>query len=172
MCLTELGTTCMYVGEPFKPCSAPALLANLDMRPRLCQALPSTLHFIPNVALQPNDKTWLLVASQTLSTISQIMDQSPIHSSLDSNHDQLRLLILHSGNQDDPIHCSLKTCLISETEPYEALSYVWGDATITTPIYIGPLHKKFEVTTNLACALSHLRLEDHDRVLWVDALCS
>jgi len=99
------------------------------------------------------------------------MDQSPIHSSLDSNHDQLRLLILHSGNQDDPIHCSLKTCLISETEPYEALSYVWGDATITTPIYIGPLHKKFEVTTNLACALSHLRLQDHDRVLWVDALC-
>ena len=58
-----------------------------------------------------------------------------------------------------------------EQEPYEALSYVWGDATITTPIYIGPLRTTFDVTTNLECALSHLRYPNKDRLLWVDAIC-
>ena len=103
--------------------------------------------------------------------MSSNVNQSSIHSPLDSNRHQLRLLILHQGQQDEPIHCSLKACFISDQEPYEALSYVWGDATITTPIYIGPLHKLFNVTINLACALSHLRYHDKDRILWVDAVC-
>jgi len=98
------------------------------------------------------------------------MDQSSVHSPLDSSRHQLRLLTLHHGQGDEPIHCTLKSYFISEQKPYEALSYVWGDANLTTPIYIGPQHKKFDVTNNLACALSHLRYQDKDRVLWIDAL--
>ncbi len=99
------------------------------------------------------------------------MDQSPIHYPLDSDRHQIRLLILHPGEQDEPIHCTLKTSFISEPGPYEALSYVWGNASPTSPIYIGPLRTKFDTTTNLACELSHLRYHDRNRVLWVDALC-
>ncbi|KAE9362593.1 HET-domain-containing protein [Stipitochalara longipes BDJ] len=99
------------------------------------------------------------------------MNGNYCHAPLNSHRHQLRFLILHRGQEDEPIYCSLNSCLISKQEPYEALSYVWGDATITTPIYIGPLHKTFHVTTNLACALSHLRFQDKDRTLWVDALC-
>jgi hypothetical protein len=45
---------------------------------------------------------------------------------------------LYPGQQDEPIHCSLEPCYIDELQTYEALSYVWGDASLTSPIYIGP----------------------------------
>lgn len=100
------------------------------------------------------------------------MAQSSIHSPLDSNRHQIRLLVLQRGHEDEPIHCTLRTCcLIGALPSFEALSYVWGDAALTTPIYVGSLRTRFDATTNLACALSHLRYRDRDRVLWVDALC-
>jgi hypothetical protein len=99
------------------------------------------------------------------------MDQSPIHLPLESDTHEIRLLDLHPDQQDEPIHCSLELCYIDKPQLYKALSYVWGDASLTSPIYIGPLRMKFHLTTNLACALSHLRYHDKDRVLWVDALC-
>jgi Heterokaryon incompatibility protein (HET) len=52
---------------------------------------------------------------------------------------------------------------------YEALSYAWGDPTITTPVTIHGL--PFEVTTNLESALRHLRSERNTRTLWIDAIC-
>lgn len=51
---------------------------------------------------------------------------------------------------------------------HEALSYAWGDHTITKPIR---LHGKvFQVMANLESALRHLRHREERRVLWIDAI--
>ena len=42
----------------------------------------------------------------------------------------IRLLRIHPSNHDDVIRCtSIKTVLF-DSEPYEALSYTWGDPTV------------------------------------------
>lgn len=62
----------------------------------------------------------------------------------------------------------LEEALVDESN-YEALSYVWGD---TSDLKAISLHDCIHhVTTNLETALRHLRSEEADRVLWVDALC-
>jgi hypothetical protein len=55
---------------------------------------------------------------------------------------------------------------------YVALSYTWGDASVTREIFVDDI--PVSVTVNLYAAL--LQLRDHSRVrqgfrIWVDALC-
>jgi len=52
---------------------------------------------------------------------------------------------------------------------YEALSYTWGDATITESITLDG--HAFQVTRNLAAVLRRLRGRTRKRYLWVDAIC-
>lgn len=52
---------------------------------------------------------------------------------------------------------------------YEALSYAWGDPILDRSINLGG--EDFAITTNLHLALRHLRHADHERILWVDAVC-
>ncbi|CAO2653288.1 Nn.00g026990.m01.CDS01 [Neocucurbitaria sp. VM-36] len=78
----------------------------------------------------------------------------------------------------------------SHESRYEALSYVWGSTNnlemilvvnnrsknLETSTAIGleysfPTCTTLEVTSNLHCALLHLRNEDSPRTLWIDAIC-
>lgn len=56
---------------------------------------------------------------------------------------------------------------------FAALSYVWGDPTITSPIVVNG--KKVDVTKNLEEALRNIHrmdsMSNYSRRLWVDALC-
>src|ERR1700761_3801605 len=40
---------------------------------------------------------------------------------------QSRVLVLHSGNDSDPLQCSLERFSLDLPPEYEALSYTWGD---------------------------------------------
>ncbi|KAH8725333.1 heterokaryon incompatibility protein-domain-containing protein, partial [Phaeosphaeriaceae sp. PMI808] len=81
----------------------------------------------------------------------------------------IRLLILRPGSFDDPIHCQLKQVSLSAEHAYDALSYVWGNASDTSPISLNgtPHH----ITKNLEIALRYLRHRESPKVLWVDAIC-
>jgi hypothetical protein len=57
----------------------------------------------------------------------------------------------------------------TDTIPYDALSYTWGGTDKTSTVTVNG--KYLDVTENLHSALQHLRSEDTDRVLWVDAIC-
>lgn len=59
--------------------------------------------------------------------------------------------------------------LADASPAYEALSYVWGNPTVTLPILLDG--QDFQVTANLASALRHLRYHDRNRTLWIDAMC-
>ncbi|KAH9203637.1 heterokaryon incompatibility protein-domain-containing protein [Leptodontidium sp. 2 PMI_412] len=83
--------------------------------------------------------------------------------------DDIRILVLEAGQEDEPLRCHVKDVSLSSNTPYEALSYVWGDPTVKVPIECSG--RKLNITTNLFDALKRFRLPDADRVLWVDAIC-
>ncbi|KAN0090416.1 HET domain containing protein [Hyaloscypha variabilis] len=93
---------------------------------------------------------------------------------LDHTASSIRLLTLFpSPSSEATIECSLKNAsldTLNEQKPYRALSYVWGDPGVTTPITVNGSQKA--VTTNLAAALRHLRaLGCVDKPWWIDAIC-
>jgi hypothetical protein len=82
---------------------------------------------------------------------------------------QTRLIELLPGRDGDPIRINLFTVDNLSSQPYEALSYVWGsqDADVTVSIN----GRAFNVSANLAQALHCQRPIESNRMLWVDAVC-
>lgn len=83
----------------------------------------------------------------------------------------IRFLRLHAGGYDEPLSCAFHVASIDNPAllPYEAISYLWGDATDLRPVKtpLGTLH----VTANSDLALRRFRLQQCDRILWMDQLC-
>ncbi|KAE9365056.1 HET-domain-containing protein, partial [Stipitochalara longipes BDJ] len=89
-----------------------------------------------------------------------------------------RLIELLPGKESDPISCSLRPVNLEDAQPFEALSYVWGDGRSMRSIFCfdhGSISNTktstILVTSNCWHALRRLRLEDKTRVLWIDAIC-
>jgi hypothetical protein len=76
--------------------------------------------------------------------------------------------LLPSKDFEAEIYCEILRASLNRNPDYEALSYAWGDSKITSPVYLEGARS--HVTTNLEQALRHLRYEDRERILWVDAL--
>lgn len=82
---------------------------------------------------------------------------------------EIRVVILQPGNFGDPIVCQLEHIELIPDSDYEAVSYVWGDATVTKPITLDG--RIYPVTTNLYTGLQFLRYKESPRRLWIDSLC-
>ena len=95
------------------------------------------------------------------------------YESLPADGSQIRLVAILSGEGDEEIECLVAnfpfTKDIVDDLKYEALSYVWGDAMVTTTLSLNG--QTYQVTTNLEAALRALRLQDKDRLIWIDAIC-
>ncbi|KAH8726428.1 heterokaryon incompatibility protein-domain-containing protein [Phaeosphaeriaceae sp. PMI808] len=97
-----------------------------------------------------------------------------IYTSLDESQRQIRLLHLHPGDSgaSDPLHCSFTVASLDNEISFEALSYVWGDATDALPIIVEEdTPTAVPITRNLHNALKSMRSQSHERVIWADALC-
>ena len=81
------------------------------------------------------------------------------------------VVLLPSAERHGDIECRLCNSTLgrSETDKYEALSYVWGDQSRRRTISVD--NKPFQATENLESALRHLRFPDTHRVLWIDSIC-
>lgn len=103
---------------------------------------------------------------------------------LDSEANTIRLLRLLPGSFEDDICVSLETTVLCEDSipKYEALSYAWGSTEDPVNISVKPrphenpptgqrLDGLLGVTQNLAVALRHLRRQEGNRDLWIDAIC-
>jgi hypothetical protein len=88
---------------------------------------------------------------------------------LDSSSNGIRLLRLMRGKGSDDVECTVFRSSVEQAPEYTALSYVWGDPSITRPIILNG--QTILITANLHVALCHLRPETSDVILWVDALC-
>ena len=97
----------------------------------------------------------------------RLADLSSIYQPL--QHDEIRLITLAPGKWRDPIECNLQIASLDSNPTYEALSYVWGDASLRRWIHLKK--SNFDVSKSLEVALRHLRHEDSERVMWIDAIC-
>jgi hypothetical protein len=89
---------------------------------------------------------------------------------LDSALHEIRLLhIQRTESHDHPIHCHIEQTRLQNACRYVALSYAWGDAASTLPIFIDGC--RFEVTLNLEAFLRQIQAENDNPVFWIDAVC-
>lgn len=77
--------------------------------------------------------------------------------------------LLPADNVSLPIQVTVQNVSLLDPPKYKALSYVWGDASRTSPITVNG--QVFQATTNLRDALQYIRRHDETVTLWVDAIC-
>lgn len=88
--------------------------------------------------------------------------------------DSFRLISLQPGDHDEPLILRLINTRLQDPQPYEAVSYVWGDA--SRQVLLRVIDKNGEeitmgVTPNCYAALQRLRNKDSARTLWIDSIC-
>ena len=92
-----------------------------------------------------------------------------IYSPLSLAGNEIRLFLLDPGDHNERISGRLRHVSLDDDIQYTALSYVWGDPSVTRPINLDGY--SFDVTTNLKSALLHLRHRTQLKNLWIDAIC-
>lgn len=101
-----------------------------------------------------------------------VLTPKAVFPAIDSAATKIRLIELHPGGFESSIifECHVIT-LDGQHQPYEALSYTWGDAHANDKEIISVGETDVSVTGNLAHALRALRHKDAKRWLWIDAVC-
>jgi len=100
-----------------------------------------------------------------------------LYSTLAQN--EFRLITLYSRSssagkghlqprEQSPISCKVFPKSRDESPYYQALSYTWGDTTDKVSIQVN--NEDFPVTRNLRTALEHIRDDNDDITLWIDAI--
>lgn len=81
-----------------------------------------------------------------------------------------RVLCLHPGCADDELCGTLQPMWVDELQqPYEAISYCWGDASALTTMKCN--ESILTITQSSAAVLRRLRLLDQPRYVWIDRIC-
>ncbi|KAL1646829.1 hypothetical protein SLS58_002964 [Diplodia intermedia] len=105
---------------------------------------------------QDSDDPWLSLLQYTYAPLQHV--------------DEIRLLRIAPGTWNDPIHCDIFHCRLSQNVSYEALSYTWGSEEKPFTINRGE-NRWLAVTSNCFDAMRRLRKPDRPRTLWIDAVC-
>ncbi|MCJ1397521.1 hypothetical protein MMC11_000715 [Xylographa trunciseda] len=80
--------------------------------------------------------------------------------------------LLPAAHRQQQLDCIIRIAEIGSgtiDEPYEALSYVWGNDTASDFVLYGKA--RISIGKNLSVALRRLRRVDRTRTLWIDAIC-
>lgn len=94
------------------------------------------------------------------------LENFPLH----PERNEIRLLtILPSTKAESIIRCSLESVSLDNRPEFEAISYVWGDASKKTDIIINDI--LFYVTRSVDKTLRLLRRKYRRRVVWIDFVC-
>src|SRR4051794_16947498 len=94
------------------------------------------------------------------------------YSPIDLGGPAFRLIILRKGVFMAPLYGELYKAWLDDDLggiTYEAISYTWGSTEKFA--YITVDGSKLDITENLFQALQHVRKENIDRILWIDAIC-
>jgi hypothetical protein len=85
----------------------------------------------------------------------------------------IRLLLLLSGDFNDPIKCHLRVCSLSSSLVFSAISYTWavenGDDEKCEEIILDG--QPFQVSRNCHTALNRVRQMPNTALIWIDAIC-
>src|SRR6266480_5024076 len=86
----------------------------------------------------------------------------------------IRLLSVKPDEDSDPLRFSISTHSIDKPPTYEALSYVWGNASDSVDVICfdkNHIERPISITKNLHSALKRLRSGGCSGYLWADAIC-
>ncbi|KAJ8481601.1 hypothetical protein ONZ45_g15264 [Pleurotus djamor] len=81
----------------------------------------------------------------------------------------IRLLEVLPTERDDDLRCYLCVTPLDALPSFEALSYVWGDASTRSTILCHG--RPMSISQSLDKALRRFRLEAKSRIIWADAIC-
>lgn len=83
---------------------------------------------------------------------------------------EIRLVELDAAtNEADPLACRIKHAAFEDERlDFQALSYVWGDPSVTEELLVDG--RALRITANLAAALRRLRTDSEQGYLWADAI--
>ncbi|KAF2965631.1 hypothetical protein GQX73_g7923 [Xylaria multiplex] len=111
-----------------------------------------------------------LISQYSARILTKSDEQPKIYQQLSTQNHEIRVLnLLPASDLRAPIECTLQTISLRDEVKFKALSYVWGDPSITTIILLNG--KMFPVTTNLEAALRRFRDPDNVVAIWADAIC-
>jgi hypothetical protein len=88
--------------------------------------------------------------------------------------DSFRLVSLQPGGADAPLTLCLLNTNLRNAQPYEAVSYVWGDVKDLISIDVqgdDETQTHAFISHNCHAALSSFRDSDLPRLLWIDSIC-
>jgi hypothetical protein len=117
------------------------------------------------MASQSSHQTLTLPSGASTSLIAQ---KNAVYHPLQNSH-SIRLLYLYPGNANEPLVAHLETTTVDIAPPYEAMSYVWGDANSRARLTVGTT--PVDIPANLHLALQRVRHTSKCRILWADAVC-
>jgi hypothetical protein len=83
--------------------------------------------------------------------------------------DEIRILELFQGEEDAALTGAVYVMNLAKTQPYFALSYVWGPA--MKSYQLNTSNGDIPLTTSLTAALKRLRKGKESVYIWVDAIC-
>jgi hypothetical protein len=87
----------------------------------------------------------------------------------------IRILHLLPGASADPLLGEFEVVALATRPKYEAISYTWankqGDDTHSGAIHFNSSKSFISITKNCEAALRRLRLNDCERIIWIDAVC-
>ncbi|KAI7554611.1 hypothetical protein KC331_g420 [Hortaea werneckii] len=99
------------------------------------------------------------------------LDSASIWKPLDKEKRQIRIILLQpSEEEDDALYADLEIVSLDSEPEYKAISYVWGDASDTTIMFVNG-GKAIKITKSLAAALRCFRDSRAFVALWADAVC-
>ncbi len=96
------------------------------------------------------------------------------HSPLSNPREEIRLLHIEEGADEDPIDCMITTWLQSSEPPYHAISYTWGDgvdADETIHINGGPFQVRRNCWDALCQCRSQFSYSREPDYIWIDSIC-
>ena len=83
---------------------------------------------------------------------------------------QIRVLeLLSSKESQDPLECKIRHITLDDSPQYAALSYTWGDSSLTSLLVVEGL--QLHISKSLESALRHFRQRPGEHILWADAVC-
>lgn len=82
---------------------------------------------------------------------------------------EIRILTVLPGAFDDPVQGSLRVVSLDDCPPYKAVSYAWGDPSLTQAFQL--VEGCIEITPSLYGALQRFRDPVQPIALWTDQVC-
>ncbi|KAI7479403.1 hypothetical protein KC357_g4206 [Hortaea werneckii] len=98
------------------------------------------------------------------------LDRGSIWKPLDKEKREIRIILLQpSDEEDDALYADLEIVSLYSKPEYKAISYVWGDPSDTTDMFLNG--GKVKITKSLGAALRRFRDSSDLVALWADAVC-